>query len=97
MNYQEPSAEVVAQIKDLFHSWGGNEKFKLRTTASGYYIEVKQSYEYVGFKSGSVLQNYMKIAELLNVKDGDEVSRVGYAGCETCDWGSSYELELRFW
>jgi hypothetical protein len=96
--YKQPEQYVVDQIRGLFED-GSYEKtnFEFQTKEDGYFIEVSKMYSYVGFRNGSVLSNYQKIATLLGVEDGDEVSRYSYGGCETCDYGSSYEVTLKFW
>jgi len=98
MKYKQPTPELIESIRNLFEP--GNikkTKFSFDTKSDGYYINIKKMYNYVGFRSGSVLSNYQQIANLLGVENGDEVSRYSYRGCETCDYGSSYELTLKFW
>jgi hypothetical protein len=88
--------EQKNQVMDLFYSC--NADFEFKTRKDGYYFTITQMYDYVEFKDGiSALQGFMKIANILECKDGDEVRCYASRGCETCDYGSSYELELKFW
>lgn len=97
--YQEPTEEVIKQIQGMFGGYGGQSPdFKFQTRDDGYYIDVSQMYDYVRFTGDlSTLQAYMQIASLLGVENGDERDRWSYGGCETCDYGSKYTVELRFW
>lgn len=97
--YPEPSIETIAKIKGMFKGDYSSEEvtFEFQTKKDGYYIKVSKMYDYVSFVNGSVLQSYIKIAQLLNVQDGDEINRIYREGCETCDYGSSYIVELKFW
>lgn len=95
--YKEITQEQQAQIKDLFvFSNYDNVKFEFEVKSDGYYITAKREYEYVEFKD-SVLVSYVKIADILGCANGDEVDRHYTPGCETCDFGSEYIIELRFW
>jgi hypothetical protein len=96
MTYKEPTDDTISAIENLFDG-DRNSSFEFETRLDGYYITISQMYNYVSFKFGSVLQNYHKIAELLGVNDGGEINRNSYGGCETCDYGSKYTLELKFW
>lgn len=99
IKYPVFTPEQFQAIKDVFQFKEYNPaQFEISVKSDGYYIRVAQMYEYIGFKHDlSVLQAYMKIANILGVEDGDEWSRYSSGGCETCDYGSSYEITLRFW
>ncbi len=99
MKYVEITEEQKKRIENLFDISSLRETdFNYGTDKEGYYITVKQMYRYVTFKDGtSTLKAMMEIANILECEDGDEVSRHSYGGCSTCDYGSSYILELRFW
>ena len=89
-----PSLEVEKQIIDLFTK---PNEFRIRTAHNGYVITVKSEYEYVSFSGYSTLMGMMKVAELLGCNEGDEVDRWKSRGCDTCDYGSEYEVSWRFW
>lgn len=94
MDYPEVTGDQKQQITNLFDS----DRITFSTEPDGYRIHTKKMYEYVSFHGGiSTLQGYLKIAEILGCDSGDEVSRYATPGCETCDYGSSYEVTLRFW
>ena len=97
MSYTQPSETIVNQIKKLFY--GYHMKFNLYTKEDGYYIDVSDMYEYISFKDDmSILAGYNKIAELLNVTNGEEYDRdCETTGCPTCNYGSEYKLTLHFW
>lgn len=94
MIYESPSQEVIDAIEGMFDC----DKVRFWTVSdTGYYIETENMYNYARFKEGSVLMNFLKIAQMLGVDDGDEISQYSQRGCSTCDWGSKYVMELRFW
>jgi len=99
MTYTEITEEQEEQIKALFYVGGYRDtEFTFKTKDDGYYIEARQMYDYLSFTEGiSVLQGYLRIADILGCDNGDEYERYSSSGCETCDYGSSYEWTLKFW
>ncbi len=99
MKYTEITKEQQEKIKSFFSGYGtySSVEFEFKTEEDGYYISVSQMYEYVGFKDMTVLKGYLAIAEVLGCENGDEVDRDSYGGCETCEYGSKYSIELKFW
>ncbi len=82
------------EIKALFKS---ADTFEVSTEKDGYHIHIVNMYNYVSFTGCSTLVGYHKIAEILGVSDGDEEGRYSSPGCSTCDYGSRYTVDLRFW
>lgn len=96
--YQLITEHQENAIKALFDDRCSLEiEYKFETRADGYYLTFSRMYNYVSFKDLSILQGYLKLAEILGCKDGDEVERYSHHGCETCDCGSSYTIKLKFW
>jgi len=63
-----------------------------------YCVEVSQMYNYVEFvEPYSALSGWLQVAKILGCENGDEYDRMHYGGCETCDYGSSYEVTWHFW
>lgn len=91
--YPEPSNEVIEEIKNLFY----NAQCEFKTSEKGYQIVVTSQDGYARFKNSSVLTNYNKIADLLNVSNGDDERYVYKGDCSTCEYGTEYETTLRFW
>lgn len=98
-HYAEITEEQKEQIKELFYiSTVEPPTFNFDTRKGGYYVQVEQMYRYIEFKEGlSFLTGMQAICSILGVTNGDEVDRMSYGGCETCDYGSSYSIEWRFW
>lgn len=93
-SYLTPSQETIDLIESLFDC----DEFNFETDPDrGYFIKAKNMFDYAKFKEGSVLTNYIKIAQMLGVDFISEYSKHSYGGCETCDYGSSYFMDLRFW
>lgn len=96
--YAPITKEQEDAIKALFNDRSYEKtEYEFETRDDGYYITASKMYEYVEFKDLSVLQGYLKLAEILGCTNGDEVNRHSYSGCETCDYGSSYTIKLRLW
>jgi hypothetical protein len=75
-----------------------NPKWEFRTTDTGYRISIESESEYFKFNRGiSILAGYMKIAEILGCKNLDESGRSVSEGCDTCDFGWKYSLDLDVW
>ena len=95
--YPEVTPEQRKAILAVFGGYG-DQDIKISVHKDGYHIATEQMYSYVPFANDmSVLQAYMELAKILNCKDGDEQDRYFSGGCETCDYGSSYQYTLRFW
>jgi hypothetical protein len=61
-------------------------------------LKIVNEYNFLEFKDMSYLRGYMEIAKILGCKDGDEIGRECTSeGCDTCGYGSVYEIDLRFW
>lgn len=95
--YPEITNEQKQAIKDLFEDSYSLE-IAFETRKDGYHINLQNMYGYIRFNEGiSVLRGYGEIANILQVSDGDELDRYHYDGCETCDYGSSFNISLKFW
>lgn len=92
--YPEITDEQREQISDLFYDVP--DSIRITSNSDGYYVTLKNTYEYVKFKAGT-LMGFMSLASILGCTEGDEVGRYCVHGCPTCDYGSSYELTLKFW
>lgn len=99
MNYPQPTQEQHRQIKNLFNGYGGgNFEMDLCAHTDGYRLRVNQMYEYIGFRRGiSFLSGVKAIADILDCDETDEAWRQSSGGCETCDYGSDYEIVWKFW
>jgi len=64
-----------------------NFEIILNSVKNGYDLEVTRMYEYVDF-SFDIL---MKLSELFGTKNIN-VEHFSESGCETCDFGSRYEI-----
>lgn len=95
--YKEITKEQEEEIKKLFTD-SRSIDFSFKNKEDGYYITVSQMYDYCTFKGDmSVLRGYLAIADILGCTEGNELGKNSFGGCETCDYGSSYTTELRFW
>lgn len=96
--YAPITHEQMNSIRSLFDTSSFEKpEFEFDTKENGYYVTITKMYEYVTFKGISTLQGYLAIANTLGCENGDETNRHSYSGCETCDYGSSYTVKLRFW
>jgi hypothetical protein len=91
--YKYPEQSVIDQIENLIVC----DRFSFSCSSNGYHIHTESDFSYMKFQGLSVLQGYLKIAEILGVENGDETSRYKFEGCPTCDFGAKYSVSLKFW
>ena len=87
------------QIKALFRKCRVEPpSFRFSIFQDKYCVVVEQMYDYVEFeKPYTALSGWLEVAKILGCENGDEYDRMHYDGCETCDYGSSYEVSWWFW
>jgi hypothetical protein len=78
--------EILGLLKESFPD---AEKYTITPTAEGVDLEISRMYEYVTFNAESLFK-LCEFFDTMNVSD----SRYSYGGCETCDYGSKYEVTL---
>jgi len=80
--------EVVEFVKLLFPEQEGDKVgISVRRNGLAYVIKVDRMYDFVPVRLASLL-SLAKFFDTLNVND----SRFSQGGCESCDYGSSYEV-----
>jgi hypothetical protein len=93
--------EEAAKIKELFPDSSYYDvavEVTKDQSGEGICVSITSDYEYVKFENVSMLVGYHRIMEILGCKDGDEEGRTQISsGCRTCQDGSRYEINLRFW
>jgi hypothetical protein len=83
--------EVESLVKRLFVPEYNGDKLSISARRDGlaYVIEIERMYDYVPVKLSHLL-SLAKFFDTLNIND----SRYSSQGCDTCDYGSSYEVTL---
>ncbi len=56
-----------------------------------YRIKFSQMYEYINLS----FETLLALSEIFQTKKIDIWNRENYSGCETCDYGSSYQVSVR--
>lgn len=95
--YALPSDAQVLRIAALFDI-GEYDALCVSVSDEGYSVSVAAMYQAPEIEGGlSILQAMHEIAAILGCSDGCRESDIADQGCETCDYGSSYGWEWRFW
>lgn len=79
----------VDEIKAYVEQLWPDAKVSVGNTAASLVIDVEQMYEYVDLK----LYHLKKLSDFLQT-DNIDTDKTAYGGCETCDYGSSYTVQL---
>lgn len=95
----EGMTELEKSVASLFYLRKyADFEMKLSETSTGYSLVIKQMYDYIEFENDIfIICGLAAIAEVLGCLEADEVDRYHSSGCETCDYGSNYEVKWRFW
>jgi hypothetical protein len=86
-------------IKEFFSSLykprSGHSHFEIgvKFTNYGVVVDVSQMYEYADDDGPSIAVAVLKISQFFETKDVNE-GRYQTDGCETCDYGSNYEMNF---
>ena len=91
------TAEVEAKVREIFGISKADEEKSVRDirldierpTKDSLTIEIKQMYEYVDCSFGRL----KKLSELFGT-DNIDMNNWASKGCDTCDFGSSYTVNL---
>ena len=91
---QYTDAEIKAKFAEIFadefQPYAGGDIKIVQNTPALVEVRIEQMYEYVTITFGHLL----KISEFFGTQQiGD--TRYHSDGCDTCDYGSSYEITLR--
>lgn len=82
--------EIIDKCKSIWVSKYSDPTIVVKTNSEKeVIIIIKQMYDYVEMN----LSHLKKLSEFFNT-DNINDDRYAYGGCETCDWGSSYEITL---
>jgi hypothetical protein len=79
----------MAKIFDDESGWGKADIEVEKNDKDEVVIVIKRMYEYVTMN----LSHLTKVAKLFGTENIND-DRYAYGGCETCDYGSSYEIRL---
>lgn len=101
---EKSESELEEEIKSAWEKWAEeNHEYISRsfyvmvkknpTGRVKYSVKLESMYSYVPV-SLSLLN---VLASILDCKDVEEKEKYSSAGCETCDFGSSYEIEFYCW
>ncbi len=88
--------KLLGGIPGLTSSASNNLKIEPVKTeiSSGLYeyrIKFSQMYEYINLS----FETLLALSEIFQTKKIDIGDRENYSGCETCDYGSSYQVSVR--
>jgi hypothetical protein len=82
--------EVEEFFKDLYaDEYDSDREITVNSQGDRHVISIKQMYNYVPLNFARLL----KVSEFFDTKNIND-SRYHRGGCETCDYGSSYEITL---
>lgn len=83
--------EIVANIKKIYH--GAN--VEISHVGDDVYVRVTQMYD-APQHNLSMLEFAKRMVEAVGMDDFCENEDINNSGCETCDYGSSYGTEFKF-
>lgn len=89
---QHTIEEITAEVQRIWEDEDSRyEKMKVEVhpCGNGWTITIKRMYDYMPMN----LRHLKALSEFFNT-DNINDSRYAYGGCETCDYGSSYEITL---
>ena len=81
-------AELENKIREIFEA----DKVVTRKTSDGQQIIIELSAMYQA--PGRSLSQLLKLAEVLGTDEIEEYDSIAVPGCDTCDFGSRYGVEL---
>ena len=86
---------VEAIFPDLDKDLAGGE-VTIRHDGASIFVKITQMYEAAehGLGMAAFVQKMCEAVGLPEMEESDNISR---RGCETCDYGSCYGTEFRFW
>lgn len=88
INTKELEEKIMAYFSEGGNSWKAPEKVKVTVSGANASVVISKMYDYVDFDF-EFLEMLSKVFETKKIDVGD---RSSYAGCDTCDYGSSYSL-----
>lgn len=83
---KQTNEEIKDYLETLFPD---ANKIVITRNGSGWNIEMSRMYEYLNLP----LMRLIDLSEFFGSKNIND-SRYSFGGCETCDYGSSYTIEL---
>jgi len=90
MNLKELEAKALACIADFSAPYRQNESSLQNPSPGHFALTITQEYEYVDVQFDDLL----KLSELFSTKKINIGDKYGTQGCETCNYGSRYELTI---
>ena len=85
---QYTNEQIVEKCKEIWSEDGPDVSVEFNSD-SCVIVTLKQMYEYVGYN----LKHLKTLAEFFGTENIND-SRYSSPGCETCDYGSSYEVSF---
>lgn len=76
-------------IQECFRIWSEDEDFIVKVSSNQVTISVSQMYEYLSVN----ITHLMKLMRFFNTSNITD-DRYGERGCESCEYGSSYTVDI---